>query len=68
MGAEPAGVPGGRRRAGGIRREVLGRAAVGPEREELWRRWREVDKDLDGFAALRENETAVVVLEPRTAG
>ena len=26
--------------AGGIRREVLGRAAVGPEREQLWQRWR----------------------------
>jgi deazaflavin-dependent oxidoreductase (nitroreductase family) len=26
--------------AGGIRREVLGRAAVGEERERLWRHWR----------------------------
>jgi hypothetical protein len=39
--------------AGGIRREVLGRAATGEERERLWTRWREIDKDLDGFAARR---------------
>jgi F420H(2)-dependent quinone reductase len=52
--------------AGGIRREVLGRAAVGPERDELWQRWREIDKNLDGYAARRTKETAVVVLEPRT--
>ena len=49
----------------GVRREVIGRAAVGQEREQLWQRWREVDKNLDGFAALRPSETAVVVLEPR---
>jgi hypothetical protein len=36
--------------AGGIRREVLGRAAVGRERE-LWQRWRELDHNLDGYAA-----------------
>jgi hypothetical protein len=52
--------------AGRVQREVLGRAAVGPEREQLWKRWRDVDKNLDGFAALRPHETAVVVLEPRT--
>jgi F420H(2)-dependent quinone reductase len=52
--------------AGGVRREVLGRAAVGSERGQLWQRWREVDQKLDGFAALRPHETAVVVLEPRT--
>jgi deazaflavin-dependent oxidoreductase (nitroreductase family) len=51
--------------AGGIRREVLGRPAVGPERDQLWQRWRELDERLDGFAALRAQETAVVVLEPR---
>ena len=34
--------------AGGIRREVLGRAAVGGERERLWRRWSELDQNLDG--------------------
>ena len=50
--------------AGGIRREVLGRAAVGPEREQLWHRWREIDEKLDDYAARRGHETAVVVLEP----
>lgn len=51
--------------AGGIRREVLGRAAVGAERDRLWQRWRELDKNLDGYAARRPRETSVVVLEPR---
>jgi deazaflavin-dependent oxidoreductase (nitroreductase family) len=51
--------------ARGIRREVLGRAAVGGERERLWQRWRELDRKLDGYAARRPQETAVVVLEPR---
>jgi F420H(2)-dependent quinone reductase len=51
--------------AGGIRREVLGRAAVGDDRERLWQRWRELDQKLDGYAARRPHETAVVVLEPR---
>jgi deazaflavin-dependent oxidoreductase (nitroreductase family) len=51
--------------AGGIRREVLGRAAVGGERERLWQRWRELDQNLDGYAARRPQETAVVILEPR---
>jgi F420H(2)-dependent quinone reductase len=51
--------------AGGIRREVLGRAAVGGERERLWQRWREVNPSLDAYAARRPQDTAVVVLEPR---
>lgn len=51
--------------SGGVRREVLGRAAVGDERERLWQRWRELDRNLDGYAARRPKETAVVVLEPR---
>ena len=51
--------------AGGNRREVHGRAAVDEERERLWQRWRELDKNLDGYAARRPRETAVVVLEPR---
>jgi hypothetical protein len=51
--------------AGGIRREVLGRAAGGPERDQLWQRWRAIDKNLDGLAARRPHETAVVVLGPR---
>ncbi len=53
--------------AGGTRCEVLGRAAVGSERERLWRRWQELDKNLDSYAARRPHETAVVVLEPRAA-
>ncbi|HET6792304.1 MAG TPA: nitroreductase/quinone reductase family protein [Actinomycetota bacterium] len=51
--------------ARGMRREVLGRAAVGPERDRLWQRWRETDDNLDGYAARRGHETAVVILEPR---
>jgi deazaflavin-dependent oxidoreductase (nitroreductase family) len=53
--------------AGGMRREVLGRRAVGEERERLWQRWRELDAKLDSYAARRPRETAVVVLEPRSA-
>ena len=49
----------------GARREVRGRAARGEERDRLWQRWREIDKNLDGYASLRPAETAVVVLEPR---
>ena len=52
--------------AGGIRRDVLGRRAVGEERERLWRAG-ELDKNLDSYAARRPHETAVVVLEPRAA-
>ena len=52
--------------AGGIRLEVLGRAAAGAERDQLWGRYREVDRNLDGYAARRPTETAVVVLEPRS--
>jgi deazaflavin-dependent oxidoreductase (nitroreductase family) len=47
------------------RRAVMGRAAEGEERARLWDRWRELDTNLDGYAALRSGETAVVVLEPR---
>ncbi len=50
---------------GGERREVRGRAAVGAERERLWQQWRAIDKNLDGYAARRPVETAVVVLDPR---
>jgi len=46
---------------------VRARAAEGEERSRLWTRWREIDKQLDAFAALRSSETAVVVLEPRPA-
>ena len=50
--------------AGGSRREVLARPAAGAERERLWRRWGELDKKLDSYAARRPRETAVVVFEP----
>src|SRR5690348_8236760 len=46
------------------RREVIGRPAVDGERQRLWQRWRERDKNLDSYAARRPHETAVVVLEP----
>ena len=41
---------------------IRAHAAEGAERERLWARWQEVDKDLDGWAAQRPTETAVVVL------
>ena len=47
---------------------VRARAAEGAERERLWDRWRHYDTGLDGFAALRPTETAVVVLEPTDTG
>jgi deazaflavin-dependent oxidoreductase (nitroreductase family) len=46
-------------------RLVRARAAAGEERSRLWARWREIDKNLDAYAALRSTETAVVILEPR---
>lgn len=49
-------------------RTVRGRAAQGHERARLWARWREIDANVDAYAALRSSETAVVVLEPRSAG
>jgi len=45
-------------------RAVMGHAAQDEERSRLWDRWREIDANLDGYAALRSGETAVVVLEP----
>jgi deazaflavin-dependent oxidoreductase (nitroreductase family) len=47
-------------------RRVTGRAATGEERERLWSRWREIDKNLDAYAARRGTETAVVVFEPKS--
>ena len=44
---------------------VVGRAAEDEERERLWDRWKEIDKNLDGCAARRPAQTAVVVLEPQ---
>lgn len=46
------------------RRAVRGRAAEGAERARLWSRWRELDKNLDAYAARRPGQTAVVILEP----
>jgi len=45
-------------------RTMRGRAADPSERERLWKRWAEIDKNLDGYAARRPTETAVVILEP----
>ncbi|MFR0357500.1 nitroreductase/quinone reductase family protein [Streptomyces sediminimaris] len=47
------------------RRPVHAHAATGDERLRLWNRWREIDRNLDAYAARRPTETAVVVLEPR---
>ena len=44
------------------------RAALGEERDRLWNRWRDVDKGLDGLAARRPGQTAIVVLEPYADG
>jgi deazaflavin-dependent oxidoreductase (nitroreductase family) len=44
---------------------VKARAADGEERSRLWARWREIDPKLDGYAALRSSDTAVVILEPQ---
>lgn len=49
------------------RRLVRAHAATGDERLRLWARWREIDTNLDAYAARRSSETAVVVLEPRPA-
>jgi deazaflavin-dependent oxidoreductase (nitroreductase family) len=50
--------------AGGVHREVHGRAAVGEDRERLWQRFRDLDENVDAYAARRPRPTAVVVLEP----
>ena len=44
-------------------RAVHARRAEGAERERLWSRWAQIDKDLEAYAARRPHETAVVVLE-----
>ena len=49
-------------------RLVTARAAADDERARLWDRWRQIDDNLDGYAARRSTETAVVVLEPRDDG
>jgi deazaflavin-dependent oxidoreductase (nitroreductase family) len=53
---------------GQVPQPVRARAADGDERVRLWARWREIDRNLDAYAARRSSETAVVVLEPVTAG
>jgi hypothetical protein len=45
---------------------VRARAAEGDERSRLWARWRDIDRQLDAYAAMRASETAVVILEPRS--
>ena len=45
-------------------RTMCGRAADATERTRLWARWGEIDNDLDGYAARRPSETAVVIFEP----
>ena len=45
-------------------RSVRARAAAGAERSHLWARWREVEPNLDAYAALRSSPTAVVIFEP----
>ena len=44
-------------------RLVTARAAQGEERDRLWARWQEIDKNLDAYAERRSGETAVVILE-----
>jgi hypothetical protein len=48
-------------------RAVRARAAVGEERDRLWKKVGEHSGygDLDGFATRRAGQTAVVVFEPR---
>jgi deazaflavin-dependent oxidoreductase (nitroreductase family) len=47
-------------------RLITGRAAHGEERQRLWKRWQEIDDNLDDYAARRSTETAVVIMEPRS--
>lgn len=46
-------------------RPVRAHAAQGAERDRLWQRWSEIDKNLEAYASRRPSQTAVVVLEPR---
>jgi deazaflavin-dependent oxidoreductase (nitroreductase family) len=46
-------------------RHVRARAAVGDERARLWSEMERREPSLDGYAARRSQETAVVVFEPR---
>jgi deazaflavin-dependent oxidoreductase (nitroreductase family) len=49
------------------RQQVRARRADGAERERLWSRWAQIDRNLDAYAARRPGETAVVVLAPSDA-
>ena len=53
------------RQKGQPERPVRAREVEGEERERLWGKWAQVDKDLDGYAAMRSIATPVVVFEPR---
>lgn len=48
-------------------RRMRARRAVGDERDRLWQLWGAVDEGLDDYAALRTNDTPVVVFEPAAA-
>jgi deazaflavin-dependent oxidoreductase (nitroreductase family) len=50
---------------GGRERTVRARRVEGDERDRLWRRWAEIDDDLDAYAASRAADTPVVVFEDR---
>ncbi len=55
----------------GEARPVRARAAVGEERDRLWAKFRDYPgwgDDIDGLAATRSRDTAVVVFEPRPTG
>lgn len=45
-------------------RRMRGIRAMGAERDRLWQRWAEIDRDLDSYAGARSAETPVVVFEP----
>jgi deazaflavin-dependent oxidoreductase (nitroreductase family) len=53
------------RLAGADARPMRARAAVGEERDRLWRRWAEVDAGLDDYAAGRATQAEIVIFEPR---
>ncbi|MFL5757579.1 MAG: nitroreductase family deazaflavin-dependent oxidoreductase [Chloroflexota bacterium] len=48
-------------------RDITARPATGDERTRLWSQIAKLDPNLDGYAARRPRETAVVVFEPRRA-
>jgi deazaflavin-dependent oxidoreductase (nitroreductase family) len=48
-------------------REITARSATGEERARLWAEMARHEPNLEGYAARRSRETAVVVFEPRSA-